>query len=106
MSDNERRDWLKEYLKKHLGQWMREIDKQMMKPPFSKNWPQQITVKLPCECCGKIVEVPFIIKHFRAMGDINWPYHFEYVSPSLNASTCPLCKMPFRMNRPVPQRVQ
>lgn len=70
------------------------------------NWPQVINVDLPCECCGAIIPVPFRIKIFYAFNDIHWPHYIEYKSPSMDCSTCPKCRKPFRLNRPVAKRVQ
>ena len=85
---------------------MREIDKKMLEPPEVKNWPRLIEIELLCESCGQKVQVPFRIKRFQAIENVEWPYYMEYMSPSMKASICPLCKMPFRMNKPTAERVQ
>lgn len=104
MSDDYR-EWLKDYLKKHLGEWTRELDKQFMDSPTIKNWPIKIEVELPCECCGELQKVPFMAKRFRAKKDnVEWPYYIEYMSPALLFSTCPSCERPFRLNRKMPEQ--
>lgn len=107
MSEDKFRDLLKECLRKYLGKWAREIEREFMNNEqiVIKNWPGKIEVELPCECCGEMVKVPFRIKAFRGF-DAQWPCYMEYQSPKLHCSTCPKCKMPFRMNRPVPARLQ
>ncbi len=102
MSDDRYREWLKDYLKKHLGEYIKEIDKQMTSAPTIKNWPTKIEVELPCECCGEKMKVPFIAKRFRAKENVEWPYYIEYMSPAMLQSTCPACKRPFRLNRTMP----
>ena len=106
MSEEDYREWLKEYLKQHLGKWIQGIDEQMTATPAIKNWPTRIEVDLPCECCGEIQKVPFMAKRFRAKENFEWPYYIEYMSPALLASICPKCKRPFRLNRKMPAMVQ
>jgi len=103
MSDTYR-EWLKKYLRKHLGKWMREIDEKMKELPTIKNWPTKIEVELPCECCGEIQKIPFIAKRFLAKENVDWPYYIEYMSPALLSSICPACKRPFRLNRTTPEQ--
>jgi len=103
---NNYRDWLKKYLKRHLSKWMREIDEKMLEPPKVKNWPRIIDVELLCESCGEKIKVPFHIKRFRSIENVEWPYYMEYMSPSMKASTCPKCKRAFRMNKPTAKRIQ
>lgn len=108
MSDNYR-DWLKKYLAHHLSKWMGEMDKKMREKsefPKAKNWPRIIEVELLCESCGEKVKVPFHIKRFRAMENVEWPYYMEYMSPAMKASTCPKCKNPFRMNKRTAKEIQ
>ena len=104
MSDDYR-EWLKKHLKKHLGEWVKEIDTKMKEPPTIKNWPTRIEVELPCECCGEKQKIPFMAKRFRARENIEWPYYIEYMSPALLHSTCPSCKRPFRLIRKTPRQV-
>jgi len=110
MSDDTFRGWLRKYLKQHLGKWMREIDEEFMnknkKEVKIKNWPTKLTIQLPCECCGEMVDVPLRIKLFRCLEDANWPYYLEYMSPCLSCSKCPKCRKPFRMIRPTAPLIQ
>ena len=105
MSDDNYRKWLKDYLKKHLGEFIKEVDERIMSDQKEiKNWPTKIKVELPCECCGEIQKVPFIAKRFRAKENIEWPYYIEYMSPAMLQSICPTCKRPFRLNRKTPEQ--
>ena len=99
------REWLKDYIKKTLGKWIREIDEDIMSTPTIKNWPTKIEVELPCECCGEKMKVPFMAKRFRAKENVEWPYYIEYMSPAILQSICPTCKRPFRLNRKTPPMV-
>lgn len=106
MSADDYQDWLKKYIMKYLGKWARELDRQMMEPPEAKNWPKIIEVELLCESCGEPVKIPFQIKRFRAIENVEWPYYMEYMSPAMKASTCPKCENPFRMNKPTAKGIQ
>ncbi len=105
MSDDEHREWLEEYLKQHLGKWIRDVDEKIMSDKKEiKNWPTRIEVELPCECCGELQKVPFQAKRFRAKENIEWPYYIEYMSPAMLLSICPACNHPFRLNRKTPEQ--
>lgn len=106
MSADNYQDWLDKYIRKYLAKWAHELDRQIMGPPEVKNWPRIIEVELLCESCGEKVKVPFHIKRFQAIENVEWPYYMEYMSPSMKASTCPKCKKAFRMNKPTAKTIQ